>query len=245
MIELSDAGLKFIEGWEGYEKKLPDGRCRSYRDKINGKLDIWTCGYGCTEGVTGDTVWTQEEADAAFRRELRKHIDAVARMVTVEINQNEADALISMSYNIGSGGLSKSTVIRKLNAGDRQGAATAMLAWNKFGGKPVKGLTARRHAEAALFLTPVEGEPDDQMPQTVTQPPAVSTGATVTAATVGTTSIAALASAPPDISAISSWQSAVETLMNAATFFASKPMAIAGVLVCIGGLYLWHKAQET
>lgn len=240
MIELSDNGLKLIESFEGYERALPDGRCHSYRDVINGKTDIWTCGFGCTEGVGPDTVWTREEADAAFRRELAKHVSAVARMVTVDLNQNESDALISLSYNIGAGALEKSTVIRKLNKSDRQGAAHAMLLWNKFGGKPVKGLTSRRHAEAALFLKPTAAEMV-QSPEAATPAP-THTITAAAAAPIGAGALSILQS-PPDVSQVTGWQSAVEASSNAANAFVSHPLMLAGLIAFCAAFAVWKWGQ--
>ena len=54
-MTLSDRGFRKIKAYEGYGKSLPDGGCVAYRERINGKLDIWTIGYGCTEGIDGGT----------------------------------------------------------------------------------------------------------------------------------------------------------------------------------------------
>ncbi len=72
--------------------------------------------------------------------------------VTVPLNQNQFDALVSLTYNIGSGAFNNSTLLKKLNKGDYQGAADQFLVWNKAGGKVMKGLVRRREAEQALFL---------------------------------------------------------------------------------------------
>jgi hypothetical protein len=64
------------------------------------------------------------------------------------------DALVSFSYNCGSGALAKSTLLKCVNAGDFQGAARQFVMWNKSQGVIVLGLVRRRTAEAALFLTP-------------------------------------------------------------------------------------------
>ena len=87
------------------------------------------------------------------------------RMVSVPLNQNEFDALCSISYNIGSSALRNSSIIKRLNKEDREGAAKAFALWNKFNRKPAKGLTARRSREAALFLEPEDGHPEKVMPQ--------------------------------------------------------------------------------
>ncbi len=170
-MKLSDNGLHKIEGYEGYGKALPDGGCVAYQDTYHGKKDVPTIGFGCTENVEMGMVWSRAEADAAFLIELAKHEAAVNRMVTVEMNQNEFDALVSFSYNVGSGALARSSVLKKLNADDRTGAAGAFALWNKAGGGVVDGLVRRRASEAALFLKPIEPLPAPAMPQTVDPPP--------------------------------------------------------------------------
>lgn len=162
-MNLSDRGYRKIKAYEGFARRLPDGSCTAYQEKINGKLDIPTIGYGCTLGVKMGDVWTEAQADAKLREEIAKHERRVVQLVTAEVNQNEFDALVSFDYN--TGGLAKSTILKRLNAGDRTGAAEAFAAWNKFGGKASKGLTARRASEAALFLEPVGDVAPDYMPQ--------------------------------------------------------------------------------
>ena len=124
-MQLSERGYRKIKAYEGYGRRLPDGSCTAYQEKINGKLDIPTLGYGCTVGVKMGDVWTEAEADAKLRTEIAKHERRVAQLVTVEINQNETDALVSFDFN--TGGLAKSTILKRLNAGDREGAAAAFV----------------------------------------------------------------------------------------------------------------------
>lgn len=76
----------------------------------------------------------------------------VLDMVRVKLSMKELDALVSLGYNIGTGALRNSTLLKKLNAGDRQGAADQFLVWRKAGGKVNRGLEARRRKERALFL---------------------------------------------------------------------------------------------
>lgn len=79
--------------------------------------------------------------------------------MTVELNENQLGALSSIVFNVGTGFIHQSTLIKKLNAGDYQGAANEFLRWNKanVGGRlvPLSGLSRRRQAEKELFLTPV------------------------------------------------------------------------------------------
>lgn len=230
-MNLSDEGLNFIESFEGYERKMPDGRCQAYREEINGKLDIPTIGFGCTEGVEMGMIWTREEADAAFKKELVKHEAAVNRFVTSELTQHQFDALCSFSYNCGADALRKSTLLKRVNLGDFEGAAKAFAQWNKFGGKPSKGLTHRRAAEAALFLKPDvhEGSPMPQSPEARSSPP--SRTAIATASMIGAPSVLEVMKNPPDLSAITQWQSAGEVLSSAATFLTSHKWAALALVI--------------
>lgn len=177
-MKISPAGLAFIQDFEGYHRKLPDGGCAAYRCQIGNGMDDgkWTIGFGCTEGITASTIWTRAQADEAFLRELSRFEAAVTRLVTVPMNQHQYDALVSFAYNCGEGALAKSTLLRKFNAGDSEGAAQAFGSWTKSRGIVVSGLVRRRAAEAAMFREPaaISSEPD--MPQTVDEPEPLGSG---------------------------------------------------------------------
>ncbi|WP_322853093.1 lysozyme [Acinetobacter baumannii] len=128
-------------------------RFTAYDDGVG----IWTIGIGTTvypNGVKvkkGDTC-TPEQAKAYFKHDLAKFEKTVNESVTVPLTQNQFDALVSLTYNIGSGAFKGSTLLKLLNKGDYKGAADQFLVWNKAGGKVMKGLVRRREAERALFL---------------------------------------------------------------------------------------------
>ena len=67
--------------------------------------------------------------------------------------QKEFDALTSWTYNLGVGNLQSSTLLKKLNAGDKNSVPSEMLRWNKASGKVLEGLTRRRQAEADLWVS--------------------------------------------------------------------------------------------
>lgn len=165
-MNISQAGLDLIVSFEGYHRKLANGDCTTYRCPAN----VLTIGFGCTEGIREGEVWTRQQAEKALMRELAKFEAAVTRLVTVEINQNQYDALVSFAYNCGEGALGKSTLLRKLNAGDFDGAANAFAMWTKGGGRVLPGLVRRRAAEAALFRKPAEPAEEPDMPQGVDIP---------------------------------------------------------------------------
>lgn len=164
-MHISKRGLDLIYHFEGKLKKLPDGRYKAYRCPAG----VWTIYAGCTEGVKPGMVVTEDEGEAMFRTELAKFEKAVERLVTCNMTQCQFDALVSFAYNVGVGGLSKSSVLRHFNRGNVEAAAKAFHLWNKGGGRVLAGLVRRRAAEAALFLD--RGDADDDveidMPQAV------------------------------------------------------------------------------
>lgn len=109
--------------------------------------DVPTIGFGTTEGVKpGDRI-TPPKALARALTDVQKFEGAVKRCVTVPLHQYEYDAYISLSYNIGPTAFCNSTLVKRLNAGDYPGACQAILMWDRFKGKPLRGLTLRRQAE--------------------------------------------------------------------------------------------------
>ncbi|PRP70248.1 muraminidase, partial [Chromobacterium amazonense] len=86
-----------------------------------------------------------------LQQDLAKFEVGVSRLVKVQLRQNQFDALVSFSYNLGLGSLQNSTLLRLLNQGDYAGAAGQFILWDKAGGKVLPGLQRRRAAEQALF----------------------------------------------------------------------------------------------
>lgn len=160
-MKTSSNGIKLITDFEGYHTELPNGSCKAYLDKL-AKPPVWTIGWGCTEGVKEGMVWTRKKAEAKLAEELGKHERNVENLVKVRLNQNQFDALVSFSYNVGLSPTRTRTLLSRLNKGDYRGAADAFLLYDKAGGKSYAGLTRRRKAEKALFekafveLTPKE-----------------------------------------------------------------------------------------
>ena len=118
---------------------------------------VWTIGIGTTVYPNGLKVkkgdkCTQEQALEYLQHDLKSFEKTVNDSVKVDLTQNQFDALVSLTYNIGSTAFKNSTLLKKLNAKDYAGAADQFLVWNKGGGKVLKGLVRRRDAERALFL---------------------------------------------------------------------------------------------
>ncbi len=134
-----------IARWEGF-------RAEAYLCPAG----VWTIGYGHTgPDVKPGMVITQQQAVQLLINDLARFNNGVNALVTLPLNQNQFDALVSFSYNLGLGSLQSSTLLRLLNAGNFQAAADQFPRWDRAGGKEVAGLLARRNAERALFLTPV------------------------------------------------------------------------------------------
>jgi lysozyme len=116
--------------------------------------DVPTLGFGSTSGVKmGDTT-TPPKALARALTDIQKFEGALKTCIKVPLSQNEYDAYLELSFNIGSGAFCGSTLVRKLNAGDYQGACEAIKSWDKFRGQPLRGLTLRREREYQKCITP-------------------------------------------------------------------------------------------
>lgn len=236
MMKISEEGLRLIKSFEGYHRRLKDGRCVAYRCPAN----VWTLGYGCTEGIREGMTWTQEEAEEALLREIAKFEAGVDRAVTVEINQNEFDALVSWSYNCGLGALQRSTLLRKLNKGDRAGAAREFAKWNKGGGRVLPGLVSRRAREAALFLKPAERPDEPSMPQRVEEASEVSKTAVGVGAGGAALTLPNLP-VPPDLSAFGAWRGWGDTVASLGSWAWQRPFLTLGVVGFCAFMMFWPK----
>ncbi|CAH3840489.1 glycoside hydrolase family protein [Enterobacter cloacae] len=146
-MQTSDKGIALIKQFEGC-------KLTAYQDSVG----VWTIGYGWTQPVDGKPIRAgmtikQETAERLLKTGLVSYESDVSRLVKVGLTQGQFDALVSFTYNLGARSLSTSTLLRKLNSGDYAGAANEFLRWNKAGGKVLNGLTRRREAERALFLS--------------------------------------------------------------------------------------------
>jgi lysozyme len=140
----SKDGLHLTESFEGI-------RLTAYPDPGTGG-EPWTIGYGHTgNDVCGSTTCTQEQAEAWLLQDVQKAAAAVNDLVQVDLTQNEFDALVDFVFNLGVGNFKSSTLLRKINAGDMDGAAAEFDKWDRAAGKVMAGLLRRRQAETDLF----------------------------------------------------------------------------------------------
>lgn len=229
-MKISDEGLRLIKSFEGYHSRLKDGGCAAYLCPAG----VPTIGWGCTEGVKLGMTWTEQEAEDALRGELAKFEAGVARYVTVGLNQNEFDALVSLTYNIGLGAFHGSSVLKCLNNDDRAGAAKAFMMWRKGGGKVLPGLVSRRQRESALFLKPDERPDEPFMPQkveAVSTPPSRKVVAVGTSAVTAGTAVVAETGIPAPPAVIDSSTSAVAAWKGLALKALADPLLLGGLAV--------------
>ena len=149
-MKTSDNGVDLIKGFEGF-------RSHPYLDSAG----VPTIGYGSTYYLNGasvtmsDDLITEPQAASMMKLILAKYEQAVTRYVQTPINQNQFDALVSFTYNVGMEALRKSTLLKKLNKGLHVEASKEFKKWVYAGGNKLKGLENRREKEKIVFLMPV------------------------------------------------------------------------------------------
>lgn len=167
-MKLGEAGAKLMHQWEGYRNK-------PYLCPAN----IWTIGYGHVlyqdqirlpmvrkEGYTGmirseyplrqedNRVWSKEEINKLFEDDVGPTERGVLRLApSLAGRQGAFDTCVSFSFNAGLGAFQRSSIRMKINRGDWEGAADALMLYVIAGGKVLAGLKRRREAERALFLS--------------------------------------------------------------------------------------------
>lgn len=142
-MKTSNNGRNFIKGYEQL-------RLKAYPDPGTGGKP-WTIGWGHTKGVMqGDRI-TQEQAEAFFSEDLAVFELTVNSAIKRPMTQNHFDAMVSLAFNIGGPAFSGSTLVKRFNAGDVQGAADEFPKWCNSAGKALPGLVKRRAAEREMF----------------------------------------------------------------------------------------------
>lgn len=131
----------YIAGFEGKENK-------PYLDAVG----IPTYCHGITTNVDMGRIYTDAECYYLLDKEVSKVARAVDRLFTYPMADKTKASVISLTYNIGEGALAKSTLRRKMNAGDVRGACEEMRRWVYAGGRKLRGLVNRREAERKLCL---------------------------------------------------------------------------------------------
>ena len=147
--KVGKAGLALIKQFEGC--RLEAYRCSAGR---------WTIGYGHTDGVKKGMKITQQQAELIFQNDIALFSKSVSNVIgSVNLNQNQYDALVSFAYNCGIGNLKKSTLLKRIkeNPNDER-IGYEFSRWAYSNGRYLAGLARRRKAEAELYFLPVEEE---------------------------------------------------------------------------------------
>jgi lysozyme len=140
-----------IKIFEGLHKVRKDGLIEAYLD-TSGRNPIWTIGWGHTKTAKQGMVITMAQAIALKKQDLVEHENSVKKYIAVPLRQGQFDALVSLSYNLGSAKFGKSSVVKAVNKNDFETAKKEQLKWVRGeGNKVLDGLKARRSAEIALM----------------------------------------------------------------------------------------------
>jgi lysozyme len=149
-----EQGVSLIERWEGWHKSLPDGRAAPYVCPAG----VVTIGFGTTYWLDGrrikmsDDAITREVGKQLLLRQLQTYAATVDRVIKIAIHPWMRAALISLAYNIGTGAIAKSTVVRMVNQRRWAEVPRAFQMWRNGGGRVLTGLLNRRIDESALFM---------------------------------------------------------------------------------------------
>lgn len=151
MRVLSPQGAAFIGRFEGFRGRLyndPAGHCTiGFGHLVH---------YGPCDGHEPPFYrqgLTRTEALVLLRNDAATRSAAVRQLVRPELNQHEHDALVAFVFNVGAGAFKGSTLLRRLNAGDRTSVPAQLMRWTRAGSQTLPGLVTRRRAEGRLFAT--------------------------------------------------------------------------------------------
>lgn len=147
-VSLSLAGMVALKQDEGL-------RTNAYLDVVG----VPTICYGSTRGVRIGESRSVQECDNLLRLEAGEVGKALGRCVTAEVSQKQYDVLVNFAYNVGWPRTCRSTLVRKLNAGDCLGASKEFLRWDKAAGRPLKALKSRRLRDSTEFASDCLKEP--------------------------------------------------------------------------------------
>lgn len=148
------AAIALLHHYEGCARRMPNGLIAPYRDAVG----IPTIGWGNTRWESGlavkptDGPITQSRADTLFAFWLEEFDKKVRAFLPDDVGEGPHAAFLSFAYNAGATAAENSTAATRLGAGNLKGAAEALTWWNKAGGKVLKGLQRRRHAESLVLL---------------------------------------------------------------------------------------------
>lgn len=142
-MKTSQKGIDLIKHFEGC-------RLKAYRDIIG----VWTIGYGHTGlDVSPNLVINQEQAESLLKKDLVNFEENLSKMITTELNQNQFDAIMDFTYNVGLGNFQRSTLCKKINERNFKAATDQFERWSRAGGNVIPNLIKRRTKEKELFTS--------------------------------------------------------------------------------------------
>jgi len=219
-MKINKAGINLIKKYEGF-------RSHAYRDAVG----VWTIGYGHTSRAGNPYVSrglkiSRQQGETILARDVEKFARDIQPLIKVKLNENQFSALVSFAYNVGVGGFKKSSVLKRVNAGQFEAVPHRLSLWVKAGGRTLRGLVARRAAEADLFLARDAGQARDDSAAQTTRPVKPMSGKP---AHKSTTNLAAVLSAIAGL--VSSFKAGLSD--NASS------LVIAGLALVIIAASLW------
>lgn len=158
--EINTAGLNLIKEVEGW-------RACAYRDQVG----AWTIGYGhliiksdglCKPVPSTRCCITSQRGTDILKADLKIATNCISRIVHVPLTDNQFGALVSWTFNVGTGAASKSELVKKLNARDYNSVCGELKKYIHGGGRVIEGLVVRRRKECALFLRRLNNEIDGE-----------------------------------------------------------------------------------
>jgi len=171
-LKLTNEGANLIKHFESCMQKKGE-----HYHAYHCPAGVLTIGWGHTHHhgrkFDANSRWTLAECDQAFLEDMGGFEQAVRKAVKVDLTSYQFDALVSFTYNCGEGNLRKSTLLKKVNAGDFEGAADEFHKWNKANGKVLAGLTRRRNSEALMFENIPDADYDGKADKPLPMPQAV------------------------------------------------------------------------
>jgi lysozyme len=154
-MKISENGKKLLAEWEGFETQvykdvagLPTigvGHLLTQDERSSGKIEITGQAVRYSNGITEQQVYDLLDQD------LDRFEETVNQRVKVPLEQNQFDALVSFSFNVGVGAFSDSTLLKRLNARDHAEVPNQLRRWVRSGGQVVRGLVNRRELEIQLW----------------------------------------------------------------------------------------------
>jgi len=235
-MKISQAGKELIISFESI-------RLEAYQDSVG----IWTIGIGSTSPPVkeGDRL-TRQQVFERFENDLKRFEAGVARLVKVDLEQHQFDALVSFAFNCGLGNLEKSTLLKRVNSRDFDKVPAEFMKWTRANGREMKGLVRRRRAETAMWRNVDESDPAIPYEEARAKPDKPTPKKSMSSSIEGNASIligagaigTAVKEAKPVI------QDAADAYTAATAAIGTPAVLVALLLLGLAGLIWWRRRQR-